>query len=235
MDRIAIVLAIVSIVMACYFWQSSEWNRKVADSYRGLYINISKDYSKLLTKYYLLYANFTNVTGEYRKAIANLNESRAEIDSLREAMEGLESNYTELEERYYELLDFVATSDKVKKYASKKEIKRFLREDDTEMMEYNQSTWNCVDYSNMLIRNLLKRGIFACTTVLRFEEGDHCIVAFKTEDGDIYYIEPQTDQIIPGDELKVGRDYCKILGLDCKEEEIIGKISSCFYISTYDE
>jgi len=234
MDRIAIVLAIVSIVMACYFWQSSEWNRKVADSYRGLYINISKDYSKLLTKYNLLYANFTNVTGEYRKAIANLNESRAEIDSLREAMEGLESNYTELEERYYELLDFVATSDKVKKYASKKEIKRFLEEDDTDEMEYNRTTWNCVDYSNLLIRNLLKKGIFACSAVIRFEEGDHAIVAFKTEDGDLYYTEPQTDQIIQGDELKVGKDYCEVLGWDC-EGWIIKKISSCFYISTYDE
>ena len=233
MDRIAIVLAMVSIAIACYFWQSSEWNRKVADSYKGLYINISKDYSKLLTKYNLLYANFTNITREYQKAIANLNESRAEIDSLRKAMESLESNYTELEERYYELLDFVATSDKVKKYASKKEIKRFLEEDDTDEMEYNRTTWNCVDYSNLLIRNLLKKGIFACSAVIRFEEGDHAIVAFKTEDGKLYYIEGQSDEIIPGDKLKVGENYCKLLGMDCNWT--IKKISSCFYISTYDE
>jgi len=233
MDRIAIVLAMVSIAIACYFWQSSEWNRKVADSYKGLYINISKDYSKLLTKYNLLYANFTNVTGKYQKAIANLNESRAEIDSLRKAMESLESNYTELEERYYELLDFVATSDKVKKYASKEEIEEFLKKDDTDEMEYNYTTWNCADYSNLLIRKLLKEKIFACSAILTFEDGAHEIVAFKTEDGDTYYIEPQSDDIIPGDELEIGKDYCEVLGWDCNW--VIEKISSCFYISTYDE
>ena len=234
MDRIAIALAVVGIVMAIYFWQSSEWNKEIAENYKEKYLNLLEAYNRLCTEYDRLYTNFTNITGKYQEAVANLNESRVEIESLRNTIEAWKNNYTELEERYLDLLDFVATSDKIRKYASKREIKRFLEEDDTDEMEYKGTAWNCVDYSNLLIRHLLKEGLFACSAVIRLEEGDHAIVAFKTEDGDLYYIEPQTDQIIPGDELRVGKDYCKVLGSDC-EGWIIEKISSCFYISTYDE
>ena len=233
MDRIAIVLAIVGIVTAWYFWQCSEWNKEIADSYRDLYLGVLEDYNKLYSKYISLYYNHTNITKKYQTAVANLNESRKEIKRLKETIKELESNYTELKEKYQEFVRIVATSDKIRKYASKKEIKEFLLVDDTDEIEYNYTTWNCVDYTNLLIRKLLRKGIFACGATVVFEEGAHEIVAFKTEDGKLYYIEGQSDEIIPGDKLKVGENYCKLLGIDCNWT--IKKISSCFYISTYDE
>ena len=234
MDRIAIALAIVGVVTAWYFWQCSEWNKEIAESYRDLYLGVLEDYNKLYSKYTSLYYNHTNITKKYQMAIADLNESKNEIERLKEIIKDLESNYTELKEKYQEFVRIVATSDKIRKYASKKEIKEFLLVDDTDEMEYNRTTWNCVDYTNLLIRKLWRKGIFACSAIVRFEEGGHSIVAFKTEDGDLYYVEPQTDQIIPRDKLKVGKDYCEVLGWDC-EGWIIKKISSCFYISTYDK
>ena len=126
------------------------------------------------------------------------------------------------------------TNQTISKYADIIAIEKFLLQDDTDKIPYNSTNFNCEDYSNLLVRRLIEKGYFACPVSLTFTDGyGHILVAFKTPSNRIYYIEPQSDLIFPEEELQIGKDYCDIVKWRCKNWTI-AKISSCFYISTFD-
>jgi len=122
----------------------------------------------------------------------------------------------------------------ISKFVDIMAIKKFLLQDDTDKLPYNATNFNCEDYSNLLIRRLMEVGYFACPASLTFTDGyGHIIVTFRTPSNRIYYIEPQNDMIFSEEELQIGKDYCDIVKWKCKNWTI-AKISSCFYISTFD-
>ena len=189
-----------------------------------------ENYKALLRNYTSLYQRHINLSENY-------NQTLKELHGVREELNRYVDKYNELLEEKNQLEEELSTwknSKKLRRYVSLKEIKRFLEKDDTDKMEYVKYEWTCGDYTNLLIRRLAEEGIFACETYLVFEDDTaHSIVSVEMEPGKIYYIEGQTDEIIPQNKLKIGENYCELVGLDCNW--IIKKISSCFYISTYDE
>jgi len=129
---------------------------------------------------------------------------------------------------------YIDINQTISKYAEVMAIKKLLTSDNTDELPYNATNFNCEDYSNLLVRRLMKAGYFACPASLTFTDGyGHIIVTFKTPSGRIYYIEPQNDMIFSEEELQIGKDYCDIVKWKCKNWTI-AKISSCFYISTFD-
>ena len=107
-----------------------------------------------------------------------------------------------------------------------REIKEFLKEDDTDKHEWSEE-YDCTEFSNEIVRKLKERGIFSCVAEINYDEFAHNIVAVETTEG-LIYIEPQDDTIIRESELKIGKDYCDIVGLYCREKHIIRKVSSCY-------
>ena len=104
----------------------------------------------------------------------------------------------------------------------------FVLRDDTDLLEWEED-FDCTEFSNHFIRNFAKEGFYSCTTEITFEDdGGHIIVAVNTSDRGLFYVEPQSDRIIPGDKLRVGEDYCDIVNWRCDWEDTIKKISSCF-------
>jgi len=106
-------------------------------------------------------------------------------------------------------------------------IKEFLRKDKTDENKWTDD-FDCTEFSNTLISNMINEGkMFACTTELEFGDSrGHIIVAVNTSDYDLLYIEPQTDRIIVGSDLRVGINYCDVVGWKCNWN--ITSISSCF-------
>jgi len=108
------------------------------------------------------------------------------------------------------------------------ELVSFLRRDRTDEHEYIDGVYVCVDFTEDLIRNAMREGIFMCATYLEFEDMDyaHTLVAVNTTDMGVVYVEPQTDRIITSG-LNIGDDYCEKARSDC-EDWIITKKKSCF-------
>jgi len=103
-------------------------------------------------------------------------------------------------------------------------IKEFLRKDRTSRMNYDEFSFNCVDFTQMMINNLFEQNIRACYTYIEFNNGAHAVVAINTSDNGVIYVEPQDDYIIYS--MEVGDDYCKLANWGCNWK-IIKKVS-CF-------
>jgi hypothetical protein len=107
------------------------------------------------------------------------------------------------------------------------EVEEILEEDKINEAEYNETDFNCVEYSNGLVHAFLNNNIFACHTELDFSDGAHALVTVNTSDNGIIYIEPQDDTIFYN--LNIGDNYCKLANWDCEEDDwVIVKLKSCF-------
>jgi len=242
MDKWNVLLAILGIfsiyIATIYlFYTYYTETQQTISVLNSLLEEWKKNYQILLENYTALQNKFINLSEAH-------NQTLKELSNVRENLSRYEKKYLDLKEDYDKLLEEHNKtkkqlerweySRKIRNYADLDEIREFLEFDDTDRMEYDAEEWNCEDYTNLLIRKLMERGIFACETELVFEDDSaHAIVAIETEPGRLYYIEGQTDQIIPGSWLYVGADYCDVVNWNC-DGWIIKKISSCFYISTYD-
>jgi hypothetical protein len=111
------------------------------------------------------------------------------------------------------------------------ELLAFISSDTTDRNSFSNS-FDCTEFSNTFIKSFATKGYFACTTELNFATSDgifsgHILVAVQTSDNGLIYVEPQNDLWFPASELKLGDNYCSILGCDLKYDKI-SKISSCF-------
>ena len=161
--------------------------------------------------------------------IENLSKELARekeiVEKLNVSLINCEWDMQKLEKKNKELKLVLSKSQKFH-IPTIKEIKEFLREDDTDKHEWSEE-YDCTEFSNELVRKLKERGIFSCLTEINYDEFAHNIVAVNTTEG-LIYIEPQDDTIIRESELKIGKDYCDIVGWYCEEKHIIRKISSCY-------
>lgn len=170
---------------------------------------------------------------------SQINELENQIENKNILIDNLFNNLTELKTQcsaekeqialdynleMKELQEKISNSRLINFNPTLQEVKKILREDDTERKKYIDDTFNCVDFSNRLIQEFLKRGIFACKVTLYFDDGAHAIVSVDTSDYGIIYIEPQDDEII--NVLSIGEDYCDIVNWNCEWK--IEQIKSCF-------
>ena len=76
----------------------------------------------------------------------------------------------------------------------------FLHEDHTDIKNYNEETFNCLDYSATVKKNAFDKGYRCFFVVIELGEhllgGSHAVVGFNTTDKGFVYVEPQEDKII---------------------------------------
>lgn len=109
-----------------------------------------------------------------------------------------------------------------------KQVKDFLSLDLTDRHMYKDD-FECVDFSDFLVKNMLKNHLYGCAADLWFSNGKgHSIVVVNTSDKGLVWIEPQTDEIILN--LTPGQDYCTRINLYCDkfEDWHIERIISCY-------
>jgi hypothetical protein len=108
------------------------------------------------------------------------------------------------------------------------EIKKVL-DNYQDRTKYHYDDYNCVDYSQNLIKEFKDNKIYSCLTTLYFEGDDgHALVSVDTSDKGIIYIEPQDEVFIYS--LEVGDNYCDKVDWYCtdKSEWKIKHLKNCF-------
>ena len=76
-----------------------------------------------------------------------------------------------------------------------KEAAQFIRSDQTDKNQYNQS-YTCINFANDFRDNALNEGYRCGYVAIEFGETSHVIVCFNTSDNGLIFIEPQTDEIV---------------------------------------
>ena len=117
------------------------------------------------------------------------------------------------------------------------QLRQFLSSDHTDRIPYNDSTFSCGDFAELLYSNAEKAGINAGYVVIDFAPGTpgHACNAFQTTDRGIVYIDDTgtTNGSVNADktvDLEVGRSYCPASIFANRGQELtwecIGTVSS---------
>ena len=138
-----------------------------------------------------------------------------------------------LEDENKDLRSRILDQDHIKMRPTYAEVKRFLKKDRTDELFYVSNTFDCTEFSNTLIQNALKEGIFACFLEVSLDvdndgeiDGGHAAVQFMTSDMGVITVEPQTDKLI---EIPLEKSWWHYF--DDKsdpDKNIIMGYSSCF-------
>ena len=152
----------------------------------------------------------------------NLKQDLEEIDNIKQFVIDTQKqcliNQEQLRQQYAEKV--------IKKNVTLSEVQSFVFGDPTDSNEYSKEKYKCVEFTDEFIRNAYLNGIFACRTYVEYHNSSssHSLVAIKTTDKGVVYIEPQNDIIFYN--IDIGDDYCDLVNWDCTR--IIERISSCF-------
>ena len=85
------------------------------------------------------------------------------------------------------------------------EMRVFLRDDETDTIEYEEIYFDCDDFAATVKQNAFDQGYRCFLVYLEFTEGGgHALVAFETKDRGMKYVEPQSDEIM---EVEIGEHY----------------------------
>jgi len=76
-----------------------------------------------------------------------------------------------------------------------KEAVQFIRSDQTDKNQYNQS-YTCINFANDFRNNALNEGYRCGYVAIEFGETSHAMVCFNTSDNSLIFIEPQSDEIV---------------------------------------
>jgi hypothetical protein len=76
-----------------------------------------------------------------------------------------------------------------------KEAVQFIRSDQTDKNQYNQS-YTCINFADDFRNNALNEGYRCGYVAIEFGETSHAIVCFNTSDNGLIFIEPQSDEIV---------------------------------------
>jgi len=111
---------------------------------------------------------------------------------------------------YYQILD-IKKQLKCREgliYPTYEELLDFVMRDDTNYMEYSEN-FTCVDFTNRFIKNFASEGYFSCMAIEYItENSSHSLVAVRTSDGRIWYVEPQTDVIMSENQIEYKIKSC---------------------------
>lgn len=171
-----------------------------------------------------LEAFYTNIVSKQREQINQLiNTSEKQLIEI--------YNLNELNEDKLELIKQKDLQLKQKELINPtyKKLQHFIRTDKTDLLEWTDD-FDCTEFSYRFINNFAKQGYYATTAEIDFNDGGHMIVIVNTTDRGLYYVEPQTDNIFSVDEMRIGMDYCSIVGWNCDWN--IDKISNRYGVET---
>jgi hypothetical protein len=96
----------------------------------------------------------------------------------------------------------------------------FVEADQTEKTPYDVKAFNCIDFSAAVKKNAFDAGYRAFFVYIDFKTTSHSVIAFKTTDKGILFIEPQYDQIL---NLEVGENYTLLNGFIYDPGMVIGR------------
>ena len=158
--------------------------------------------------------------------LVSLLSSLIRINNLKDKMDIIANTYEdEIDSLNTVHIEKMASMSAIDYTPTLSEVKNVIRNTYIENKKYDDETFNCVEFSNNLVRAFKEAKIYACVTELWFDDGGaHALVAINIEDRGVIYIEPQDDEIIY--DLKVGDDYCDKVNWDCEWE--ITHIKSCY-------
>jgi hypothetical protein len=157
---------------------------------------------------------------DYKNKYLKVSE---EYELLKIEYEQQIENYTQEKIQFQQKIESMSAIDYT---PTLKEVKDILKNyEDNE--NYDEDYYNCVDYSQSLIKEFRENKIYACITNIYFEDGGHANVAVETSDRGIIYIEPQGEEVIYT--LNEGDDYCDKVDWYCEEDDWkIEIIKNCF-------
>ena len=138
-----------------------------------------------------------------------------------------------LKEENKDLRSRILDQDHIKMRPTYAEVKRFIENDRTDELFYVPNTFDCTEFSNTLIENAIKEGIFACFLEVNIDsnndgkiDGGHAAVQFMTSDMGIITIEPQNDKFI---EIPLEKSWWHYFDeKNDPDKHIILGYSSCF-------
>jgi len=105
------------------------------------------------------------------------------------------------------------------------ELKEFLENDDTDKLQYNIYNFTCQNFAITLVGRLYQKRIFSCPAIVGFSNGiRHMVVAVKTRDNGIVYVEPQNDMII----LNITKHTCHDFSIECPSNVYVSYVFDCF-------
>ena len=84
------------------------------------------------------------------------------------------------------------------------EMLSFVVSDLTDQNVYNYTSYNCFHFTRDVLDNAFAVGLKAGFVYVEFEDGAHGIVAFRTVDKGLVFVEPQSDDVVS---LMVGQAY----------------------------
>jgi len=194
-----------------------EFYGKMNSIYELIYQNISKFENEISNLYYAI--NYLNGSylNDYYKLKNELMQTKDKLAQISKKLLEIESKLEDIENRLY-------SSNYIVLNPTLEEVKKFLEEDDTDKIPYDNQTFICTDFANRFVSNFLRKGYYACVSILYFEDVAHAIVAINTRDYGLIYVEPQQDKIIFN--LKRGMNYCDAVGWYCNYT--IKRIIDCF-------
>ncbi|KXA89561.1 hypothetical protein AKJ57_05165 [candidate division MSBL1 archaeon SCGC-AAA259A05] len=177
---------------------------------------LEENYLEVRENYFVLENNYENLVHKYSNLEEEYSQLKGFKDSLSENHEELKENYERIENELtllregnrYELHDPTYI-----------ELVDFLENDTTDENLYNENTYVCFDFSKDLIANATDKGSMAGYARIAYWENHqsytiaennrnyyaHAIVAFKTVDEGLVYVEPQNDVVMK--DLTVGDSY----------------------------
>ena len=150
--------------------------------------------------------------------LVSIFSSLVRINNLKEEMNNIKDIYEdEIDSLKTMQKEKIAGMSAIDYSPTLSEVKEVIKNNKIENMEYDDEAFNCVEFSNNLVKAFQEAKIYSCVTELWFEEGAHANVVVNTSDRGIIYIEPQDDKIIYN--LEIGDDYCDKVDWNCEQED----------------
>jgi hypothetical protein len=193
--------------------QINKW--KIATIFLGIILVIL-----VLPIFSIFYSNYKDLIKEHDSLKSHLNKI---LSSYEEDKKNFEQEIKDINIQFEQKINSMSAIDYKPTF---KEVKEVLRNynDNT---RYDDEDYNCVDYSQTLVKKFKENKIYSCMVNIYFKEGAHANVAVETSDKGVIYIEPQ-DKIILY-ELNIGEDYCDKMNWYCEKGEWeIEYFKSCF-------
>jgi hypothetical protein len=187
--RILIILSIVGIIGsggATYSYMIDVNQSEIAsvEQYYSIQMDNSESYiDELEIQTSILQKNLFDTQEELQQINQSLIENLSELHSLQSGDK-------------YSLNDPTYT-----------EVSRFIGRENTDEIPYDNESFDCEHFSQLINNHAEEQGIRCAYVVLYFYNADagHAIIAFNTSNQGMVYIEPQSDEWVKN--LEIGNEY----------------------------
>jgi len=140
--------------------------------------------------------------GQLQSAETELAAASASLGTIQAEMDEKETELIELQISYEGLMTGHGYTITDPTYS---EMTRFLKDDDTDKVEYIKGEYECTGFATDLCNRAEENGIRCGYVSIRFPDGrGHAIVAFDNIDKGLTYIEPQYDDLV---EIEIGKPF----------------------------